>query len=61
MRFWPRKAVEEPVDPPTKPEDRTREVFGLSCPNHSYTLRFEKEDGEAMMRELQIWFYGEYE
>jgi hypothetical protein len=34
MRFWPRKAVEEPVDPPTKPEDRTREVFGLSCPNH---------------------------
>ena len=30
-------------------------------PNHSYTLRYEKEDGEAMMRELQIWFYGEYE
>ena len=30
-------------------------------PNHSYTIRYEKEDAEALMRELQIWFYGEYE
>jgi hypothetical protein len=28
--------------------------------NHDYTLRYEKEDGEALMRDLRLWFYGEY-
>ena len=30
-------------------------------PNHSYTVRFDEEDGEALMRYLQIWFYGRHE
>ena len=29
--------------------------------NHDWTIRVEKEDGEALMRELQIWFYGRYD
>ena len=28
--------------------------------DHSYTIRYEKEDGEVLMKNLRDWFYGEY-